>query len=159
MKKVYSVLLPLLMAAVGLEAWADSTCLTLNFKKGDIVRFALTEKPTMTFGTSDLTVTTDKKTTATYERDEIKDFTFTQGTTGAIADLTGDADYSVEFPAPGVVTVTGSKIAKATVFNAAGSTVATCLPSGQTVTIDLSTLPDGVYLIEIPGLRTLKIKK
>ncbi|MDE6101264.1 MAG: T9SS type A sorting domain-containing protein [Paramuribaculum sp.] len=157
MKKIYAAIL--LLVAVGSEALADSTCLTLNFEKGDIVRFALNEKPTMTFGTSDLTVTTDKNTTASYERDEIKDFTFTQGTTGAIAELTGDSDYTVEFPAPAIVTITGNNIADATVYNAAGSVMATAASSGQSVTVDLSTLPSGVYLIEIPGLRTLKIRK
>ncbi|MDE6488307.1 MAG: T9SS type A sorting domain-containing protein, partial [Paramuribaculum sp.] len=84
---------------------------------------------------------------------------FTQGTTGAIAELTGDSDYTVEFPAPAIVTITGNNIADATVYNAAGSVMATAASSGQSVTVDLSTLPSGVYLIEIPGLRTLKIRK
>ncbi len=52
-------------------------------------------------------------------------------------------------PTTGLVTITGKDIKQAEVFNALGQHVATAKGEGEQMTVDISTLPAGVYMVNI----------
>ena len=52
-------------------------------------------------------------------------------------------------PTTGLVTITGQDLKSAEVFNTLGQKVATARSEGETMQIDLSELPIGVYFVNI----------
>jgi len=52
-------------------------------------------------------------------------------------------------PTTGLVTITGENLKAAEVFNTLGQSVATATGKGETMQVDLSGLPVGVYLVNV----------
>lgn len=158
MKKFYHFILFSLLAAFAISAQEESTCLTLNFTDGAVVKFSLTEKPVMTFGDSDFTVKSDG-IDYTYSRADLTDFNFTQGHSSAVADISADCGYNISVIAPALFVISAGDISGVNVYDLNGRLVAAATASGQAITIDLSGEPSGVYLVEIPGHKSFKVAK
>lgn len=159
MKRLYSIILLMAMAA-SIGASAESLCLTLHFNSGETAKFAIPEKPVMTFADNKIMVKNDKNVEGIYDRDLIANFDFTMGETAAIGTLlTEGTDYAVEFIDANTLCIAGSGITQASAYNVAAQKVATANASGYTVTLSLENQPSGIYLIEIPGHASFKIKK
>lgn len=159
MKKLYSLFIVLFAAIAGSSSMAQTTCLTLNFTTGDVVKFALNEKPVMTFGESDVTIVTDYGLSASYLRSGIKDFNFTQGTTSAITEAGTDGQLSVDLTNPDVMIIKSAVLGNVKVYNTAGQLSATAEPTDGVATVNLGQLPKGVYVVAIEGHNSFKIKK
>ena len=52
-------------------------------------------------------------------------------------------------PTTGLVTITGQDLKQAEVFNTLGQRVATAKGEGERMTVDISALPAGVYMVNI----------
>lgn len=167
MRKLYALFLSALFSVACLCAQAQSTsdeetqCLSLNFASGDIILFELPDNPVVTFGDTDLTVSTDKGINVSYERSGLTNFTFAQGnnTITGIADIAADADYTVEFTDKDNFIVRGANIDEVKLFNISGACVCTVRAVAGEAVVSLSDLNAGVYLVEIPGHRSMKIVK
>ena len=159
MKRLYSVITFMVMAALGIGAYAESMCLTLHFTNNDVVRFALEEKPAITFEGNDFIVATSTGLKGTYDRADLDNFNFEMGETSSAVNIADDAAYTVEFVAPGIVKIYGNGVDSASVFNVNGQKIAEASNADNAVTIDLQSYPTGVYVIEIPGHRALKLRK
>lgn len=159
MYKLYSIITFLVLSAAGLVANAESLCLTLHFTNGGKALFEIPENPVMTFENDQIKVKTDKNVEGIYDRANITNFDFTMGVTASVSDIESDADYSVDLTTGSIIRISGKNVTSAAAFNVAGQKVAYAAVAGDTVTLDLSTLPSGIYVIEIPGHQSFKIKK
>lgn len=158
MKHFYLSFIFTIISCVGMGLHAESTCLTINFVQGDVARFAIPEKPIMTFDGDHLTVKTSEGITASYPRADVKDFDFTQGTTSAIEAVTVDNGYSVAFDAA-TITIGGESLTTATIYDVAGNAVASAQADGDAIVLTIDNLAEGVYVVDIAGHRSLKFKK
>ena len=135
MKKLYMFIL-MLAAAVGINAQTQSTCLTLNFTNG-----------------------TSLDLTASYPVADVETFNFTEGTTASVNAIAGDKTYNVEFIGNSEIVITGQNLTGANVYSVSGAHVASAKANAGVVSVDLSSLPSGIYLIEVPGFSSMKIQK
>lgn len=159
MYRLYSIITLLVMSVTGLAVSAESLCLTLHFTNGETARFAIPEKPVMTFEENQIKVTTAENVEGIYDRSKIADFDFTMGVTASAADINSDADYSVDFTSGSILRIAGNDVTSAAAYNVAGQKVAYASVDCGTVVLNLQSLPSGVYVIEIPGHESFKIKK
>lgn len=159
MNRIYSVIILLAMAVLGINAQAESLCVTLHFTNGEITTLAIPEQPVMSFDGDDLVVKTNKSFQASYNRDQLDYFDFTMGETAAIDRLTGDSDYLVDLTDGNSVKISGKNLSSASLFNVSGQLLGSAKSVNGTLTLDLSNVEAGIYIIEIPGHRSLKIRK
>ncbi|MCM1400790.1 MAG: hypothetical protein NC189_02110 [Bacteroides sp.] len=160
MNKIYTLITLLVMAAVaGLSANAESLCLTLHFTGGDVAKFAISESPVMTFDGDKLTVRTSNNVEGIYDRSAVEHFDFSMGETVSIGELAADADYAVELSGTGLVRISGNNIHSAAAYNVAGRKVASATAANGIITLSVEEQPAGVYVIEIPGHPSFKLKK
>ena len=158
MKKLYMFIL-MLAAAVGINAQTQSTCLTLNFTNGTVAKFAIPKKPVVTFSGEELVVKTSLDLTASYPVADVETFNFTEGTTASVNAIAGDKTYNVEFIGNSEIVITGQNLTGANVYSVSGAHVASAKANAGVVSVDLSALPSGIYLIEVPGFSSMKIQK
>lgn len=159
MKRLYSLFIVLFAVIAGSSSMAQTTCLTLNFTTGDVAKFALNEQPVMTFGESNVMIATSAGLNVSYERADVKDFNFTQGTTSGISEAAADGTLTVDLTTPDVLVVRANKLGNVAVYNAAGQLAATATAADGVATVDISALPTGVYVVAVEGHKSFKINK
>lgn len=159
MKKLYSFVTVLVMAVAGMTASAESTCVTLFFNDSTTALFAFPDEPVMTFDEENLIMSYNPNLSVSYPRADVDHFAFTQGVTSAIGNVESDSDYRVDFSNPEMITVYGTDLSKAAVYNTAGVRLMEAGAKASTITLDIASLPAGIYLVAVDGHPTLKIKK
>lgn len=127
-------------------AQAAPTALKLHLADGSTVGYILNQKPRITFGADDMTVTT-ADATAAYRRDEIESMSFAEAPSTGIGDIR-------EYPG-GVLRFTGSEIA------AHGAAIEVYTTGGYLAasgygTISTTSLAPGLYIVRA-GSQSLKI--
>ena len=155
MRKIFSLFILAVMAMMSTVA-AEETCLTLNFNDGRVIKFGFSDKPAMTFLNDDMVITTDDQEVS-YPRTDLLNFTFTQGTTTGVKAIGAD-DCFVNFTSRDSFTVSGVESGLIRVYSLNGNCLLSVAAAGNT-TVSLAGLQSGVYVVEIPGMKPLKIRK
>lgn len=156
MRKFFSLLIVAVMAMTMSTALADETCLTLNFNDGRVIKFGFSDKPAMTFLNDDMVITTDEQEVS-YPRTDLLNFTFTQGTTTGVKGVDAEGCF-VNFTSRNSFTVAGVDSGLIRVYSINGNCLLSVAAAGNT-TVSLAGLQSGVYVVEIPGMKPLKIRK
>ena len=142
MKKKFSLLLLLLVFSI--HGWSESVQLVVHSKSGSEVRYALSEKPVVTFRGDELILTTEN-TTVEYPLADLQKFTFEE-----TVDALGKVYMN---QAKGDATVR--------IYNVSGTLVRTIMPpenEGSDITFSTQDLPAGIFIIK-QGTQTYKIRK
>lgn len=133
-------------------AMAD-TALVLAKSDGTTETFVLAQKPELSFGVNDCTVSTADYT-VTIPRGDIADFHFADAAS-AITSPHEASDVSVRL-ADGFLTLQGIQASRVSVFDVSGKPVrADITASGTTCTVTLAGLPKGIYVVKY-GNNTIK---
>lgn len=135
MKKYFFTLLLAVAGTISAMAENVETCVIVEFKSGETISLALSEKPKAQFEQNDL-VLTSEKFEGRYATTDIKRFYFEDLDTAIKAITADDAKTS------------------GTIYDLEGRKVATF--EG---TIDSTTLPQGVYVIKTDGGKSFKVTK
>lgn len=141
-------LLLILSAVMTTQLWAAGKVLRVELRDGTSETYTLSEKPRVTFAGADAVITTAEASTS-YERAEIKNFTFVSdtGTEGVDDIMTPTVNYTY---LDGVFTAPGCNIA---VYALSGTLVCSATDSA-----DMRNLNPGIYIVKA-GNRTIKIIK
>lgn len=135
MKKNLSLLVLALLSLIPCGARAEmATQLIVTLSDNSTQTFLLSEKPKVTFGTTDLTITSSAAT-YTAERTDVQSFTFKE------IDVEGIQQTE---------TLTGTGISR--LYNLAGQML-------QEGTLNLQNLPAGNYVIKTEGQKAIKVTK
>ncbi len=157
--RAFALLALLLLPAQALLARIaeeDVTCMVLTLTDGTVNRFALTGNPTVTYEGENLVVNTgDEQFTTTLSG--ISQLTFEQVSTG-IGEMVEESPKPVF--TPGQARFEGLKThAVVSIYTIDGKMQNSMRANEEgTVSIDLSTLPQGVYILRTPN-QSYKIKK
>lgn len=135
MKKYFFTLLLAVAGTISAMAESVETCVIVEFKSGETISLALSEKPKAQFEQNDL-VLTSEKFEGRYATTDIKRFYFE------------DIDTAIK-----AIAADGAKT-NGTIYDLEGRKVATF--EG---TIDSTTLPQGVYVIKTDGGKSFKVTK
>lgn len=140
-KKIY---LLLFLFVFCIQGWSEPIQLVVHAKSGSEVRYALSEKPVVTYR-GDVLILMTESTTVEYPLVDLQKFTFEE---------TADAVESVRMDQPkGDGTVR--------IHNVSGTLVRTIQPSennGTNARFSTQDLPAGIYIIK-QGTQTYKIRK
>ena len=132
------------------------TCMVLTLTDGTVNRFALTDTPKVTYEGENLVVSTgDEQFTTAFSG--ISQITFEQVSTG-ISEMVGESQKPVF--TPGQARFEGLKNhATVSIYTVDGKMLSSVRANEEgTVSIDLSTLPQGIYVLRTPN-QSYKIKK
>ena len=161
MKKtvVLSLLMALLSSITMLAADSEAlvTRLTISKLDGSEIHFALADKPTVSFADGNIVVTNNEEMVS-YPKSEVADFHFTTGTMDALDKVDAD-DVLIQFVDNNHIVISGPGITTATAYNLQGIAVAQAKASNGTLTIDLSDMTAGVYVVAIANHPTMKFLK
>lgn len=163
MKKIKTLMCAILTAfGTTAAAYADDatevTRLTVTLTSGLQEHYEFPDHPTVTFPDSRMVVTSDAAETS-YERSEVASYGFTRGLRGSsITETESGDDYLFSYSAP-VATISGHGITGATVFSTSGDALLSARAEDGIITLDLSTLAPGVYILIPDGHKAIKIKK
>lgn len=135
MKKYFFTLLLAIVGTLSAMAENVETCVIVEFKSGETISLALSEKPKAQFEQTDL-VLTSEKFEGRYATTDIKRFYFE------------DLDTAIK-----AITADDAKT-NGTIYDLEGRKVGTF--EG---TIDSTTLPQGVYVIKTEGGKSFKVTK
>lgn len=131
----------------GAQATAGNVALQVMLSNGKAEVFKLEEKPAISFSPDEMLISTSSLSSS-YPRTDVQTMMFLDNAATARPSLSYDSvSYSYE---NGVFTCAGHEIA---VFNVNGERVETSRDS-----ISISSLPSGVYIINVNG-RSIKIMK
>lgn len=129
------------------------TALVMAKSDGTTETFLLSQKPEISFGESDCTLSTTDYTVS-IPRGDIADFHFTDVAT-AISSPCTDGGVKVRL-ADGVLTIQGAIENAVAVFDVSGKAVnANATTNGTTCTVALAGLPKGIYIVKY-GNNTIK---
>ena len=134
--------------------------LVLEKKDGSTIRYVLSDKPVVTFAGTQVQVKSAKAETS-YERSDVSRYYFEDVANGIDVVTDDDSSLRIDYSSADRLTAYGLSDAGAVgVYDLAGrlAPAGICV-SDNAVTIDLSVLPAGVYVITLPNHPTLKIKK
>ncbi len=157
--RAFALLTLLLIPAQALLARVaeeNVTCMVLTLTDGTINRFALTDTPVVTYEGENLVVSIgDEQFTTTLSG--ISQLTFEQVSTG-ISEMVGESPKSAF--TPGQARFEGLKThAIVSIYTIDGKMLSSMRANDEgTVSIDLSTLPHGFYILRTPN-QSYKIKK
>ena len=157
--RAFALLALLLLPAKALLARVAEehvTCMVLTLTDGTVNRFALTDTPVVTYGGENLVVSTgDEQFTTALSG--ISQLTFEQVPTG-IDEMVEESQKPVF--TPGQARFEGLKNhATVSIYTIDGKMLSSMRANEEgTVSIDLSTLPQGVYILRTPN-QSYKIKK
>ena len=157
--RAFALLTLLLIPAQALLARVaeeNVTCMVLTLTDGTINRFALTDTPVVTYEGENLVVSIGEEQFTT-TLSGISKLTFEQVSTG-ISEMVGESPKSAF--TPGQARFEGLKThAIVSIYTIDGKMLSSMRANDEgTVSIDLSTLPHGFYIIRTPN-QSYKIKK
>lgn len=129
-------------------AFADGSALLVTLRDGTTATYVLSEKPTVTFGATTMTVMVSDASTV-YERGDVGQMTFIDAEEAGIAPLSEGSTY-FEY--------------KNNTVRMQGAAIQVYTPDGTLVkeavdTASLDALPDGVYIIRMNRQSVKVIKK
>ena len=114
--------------------------LNLHTTAGEVICFTFAENPKVTFPAPDTLKVSSENLTVEFPFDEIKKMTFVDGLTD-------------------VETLTVKKQAQTvSIYDITGKLLRKMPPKGKSVTVDLSAVPSGIYIVN-DGKRTYKVLK
>lgn len=153
LKMMRKILLSLMLLPMFAPAAMAGTALVVAKSDGTTETFLLSQKPEISFGAADCTVST-ADCTVSIPRGDIADFHFSDVAT-AISSPSAEGGVSVRI-AGGAVTIQGAQPSGVSVSDASGKAVnASVATSGTACTVSLAGLPKGIYIVKY-GKNTIK---
>lgn len=155
------MLVALLVGGFALSASAATslTHLIVNFKNGSKTSFVLADKPVVKFDDKKINIKADI-IMADYAMAEVRNFVFGDVSEATIAEVASDNEIRYVFVNPDEFVAAGLSAGDCmTVASVNGVVVMTGVADNDgSVTLDLSSLPHGVYVVTAPNKQAIKIK-
>ncbi len=146
----------MLGAAAGVTAATTNvTHLRINFTSGECTHYLLSDAPSIAFTDDDMVITVGE-TSTNVAKSTVDGFTFTDGQDGIAQAKVADTTFALSGDC---LTVNGEKPSGVTITAVNGRQVASASAADQSVTIDLSGLAAGVYVVTANGSESIKIIK
>lgn len=154
LKSLVGAILMLGAAAGVTSAMTNVTHLRINFTSGECSHYLLSDAPSIAFTDDDMVITVGE-TATNVAKSTVDGFTFTDGQDGIAQAKVVDTTFALSGDC---LTVNGEKLSGVTITGVNGRQVASA-SAAQSVTIDLSGLASGVYVVTANGSESIKIIK
>ena len=166
MKKLTSIIsLALALAASPLMAGAQTaadevTLLTVNLKDGQKEQYNLPDEPTVTFEQDKLKIAS-ASINGEYDFDAVSHFSFDKGQPVSGIDDTkaDDADFTFSFTDNATVVIAAKELTHADLFDFRGRRLLSADARDGVVTLNVTSLPEGIYLVAPSCHKAVKIIK
>lgn len=155
MKK--TLLFLLFIIYVASASAADSYTLVIELKSSALDKYLLADKPVITFTDGTVNVKSEKAQVE-YAITDIARYYFVESGTDAIESLENDAAPAFSFRYINRDNISISGADKAEVYNTGGQKLSESKAENGVMTVSLSSLPSGVYVIKTNN-KSIKIKK
>ncbi len=139
--------------------WAKEYVLVIAFTDGTEMTFALAKQPVLTFADQRLCVKAEGRTSEC-EISDVKNFHFREDMSD-IRTLRSDEDFEVRWIGDDLIVISNAAPdAKVNLFDINGRSYPGCVAKvADHLEVSLSSLPKGIYLLNINNQRTLKINR
>lgn len=165
MKKLTSIIsLALALLAspfvAGAQEADEVTLLTVNLKDGQKEQYNLPDKPAVTFDRSKVSITS-ASVNGEYDFADVSHFSFDKGKpVSSIDDIKADdAAFTFFFTDNATVVIAAGEITRADLFDIQGRKLLSADARDGVVTLDVTSLPEGIYLVAPSCHKAVKIIK
>lgn len=135
---------------------ADPQVLVLKFSDDQTANFYLADQPVITFDDGKFVVTSGTAV-AEYDQAEVTEYYFASVPTSVQDQVAGT--FSFKYNDNAHVYVSGTKAAKASLYDVSGKLVSTAVVSDGSVTVSLEGCAPGVYVLNLENDHSFKIIK
>ncbi len=142
------------VASVAQSAEENVTRLTLEHADGTQSHFDLADTPELTFDATKLYIKSSTTDTSV-DKANLLHFHFTKGPSADMEDIAAD-DFVFSFNG-NIVTVSGKEIDHVSIYDIKGVCLGTYRLMESTVTVDLNSMDNGMYIVAIPGRQAVKV--
>lgn len=134
--------------------------LVIELTDGSTIKYVLADAPVITFPDTQLRITSSQAETR-YERELVRRFYFEDATDDIKVVTVDRKELRIDYSTADQVTIHGLNDASlVSVYDLAGKQILPiAVADGNIVTLDLSHLASGVYIIALPDHPSFKIKK
>jgi hypothetical protein len=153
------LLTALFLCTIVLSALAQKEyALAIVMADGSTTLYQLNEEPEMKMGENDFTIVTSS-VSITYSDTEVGSFVFEEMEANAIAAKRVLSDVSVTLKGDVLVVEQPKSGVKIEVFAANGMKVKSAQSADKRMTVNLSSIPTGIYMVKVGNIQTFKFYK
>lgn len=162
MKKILSLIAVAAIAvfsSLSVNAQEEATYLVVNLKDGKTEQFLLPDEPVVKVENHIMSITSTTME-CEYEFDNVSHFSFKRGTINGIDEVNDNENsFSFTFVDNNTVIITASGLQYAAMYDVRGLEVARANADNDTVTLNISNVAPGVYIIAPSCHSAIKIIK
>lgn len=158
MKKIITSII-LAAAATGAFSAMAETALTVNLKNGSREQYKLADTPSVTVADHQMVVSS-ASLNCSYNFEDVSHFNFEEyKIEQTVENIADKVEFSFTYLDNATVTIATPQLQWATVYTLSGTQVMTAAADGNVVTLDISSLAPGVYLVAPSCHQAVKIIK
>lgn len=161
MKKIVRLWIAFFILAACIPARAATTEtvteMTIHLVSGEQYSFKLPDDPVVTFEGSDINVTS-AAANISLVRNAVENIDFAK-VTASITDINDDSDFLFSFYNNNTVVIAGKNVSTAAVYSIKGEELLRQTAVASQMTLDISQLSAGIYIIAVQGYQSIKIIK